>query len=157
MLCKGAINRWITLKFNEMDSLLKKMNFKDGMKIKTWNLPHELHHLNIEWDNAGHLANDSEKADFLLAFVKSEEEIKEIFPQLTEICTADELLWMAYPKGSSKKYQVSINRDSGWGIAGKYDFEVVRQVAINEDWSALRFRHLKFIKTLKRKFSTKDQ
>ncbi|WP_245752885.1 hypothetical protein [Algoriphagus hitonicola] len=133
------------------------MNFKEGMKIKIWNLPEELHHLRSDWNKSGHLAKESEKADFLLAFVQSEDEIKDIFPQLEKTCKSDELLWMAYPKGSSKKYKVSINRDSGWGIAGKYDFEVVRQIAINEDWSALRFRSIKFIKTLSRKFSTKDQ
>ncbi|HAH36603.1 MAG TPA: hypothetical protein DCL81_08800 [Algoriphagus sp.] len=76
---------------------------------------------------------------------------------MEKLAQEDELLWMAYPKGSSKRYQVKINRDSGWGILGKYDFEGVRQIAINEDWSALRFRNTKFIKTLTRKFSTKDQ
>ncbi|SDD01196.1 hypothetical protein SAMN04488104_10126 [Algoriphagus faecimaris] len=140
-----------------MDSLLKKMNFKEGMKIQIWNLPAELQDLSSTWRKSGMLAADSEKPDFLLAFVQSEQEINELFPLLQKMSDEDELLWMAYPKGSSKKYKVKINRDSGWGIAGKYDFEVVRQIAIDEDWSALRFRRLKFIKTLNRKFSTKDQ
>lgn len=140
-----------------MDSLLKKMNFKEGMKIQIWNLPAELQDLSSIWGKSGLLATDSEKPDFLLAFVQSEQEINELFPLLQKMSDEDELLWMAYPKGSSKKYKVKINRDSGWGIAGKYDFEVVRQIAIDEDWSALRFRRLKFIKTLNRKFSTKDQ
>ncbi|SFN67707.1 hypothetical protein SAMN04488519_101327 [Algoriphagus ornithinivorans] len=140
-----------------MDPLLKKMNWKDGMKIKIWNLPSELEKLEQEWKAAGYLASANEEAAFLLAFVKSQEEIERIFPEMEKLAQEDELLWMAYPKGSSKRYQVKINRDTGWGILGKYDFEGVRQIAINEDWSALRFRNTKFIKTLTRKFSTKDQ
>ncbi|WP_297335072.1 hypothetical protein [Algoriphagus sp.] len=140
-----------------MDSLLKKMNFKEGMKIKIWSLPDELNYLYESWNQAGLVSKESEQTDFFLAFVKSEEEIEQIFPQLATHSTNDELLWIAYPKGSSKKYTVNINRDRGWGIAGKYDFEVVRQISIDEDWSVLRFRSIKFIKTLTRKFSTKDQ
>ncbi len=59
---------------------------------------------------------------------------------------------MCYPKGSSKKYSCDFNRDTGWDIMGQYDLESVRAVAIDEDWSALRFRKVDFIKTMKRKF-----
>ena len=57
---------------------------------------------------------------------------------------------MAYPKGSSKKYQSQINRDHGWDALGHAGFEPVRLVAIDEDWSALRFRRLEFIKNMAR-------
>ncbi|MDG1276314.1 MAG: hypothetical protein P8O16_03470 [Algoriphagus sp.] len=69
----------------------------------------------------------------------------------------DQQLWIAYPKKTSKKYKATINRDSGWGELEAHDFEGVRQIAIDEDWSALRFRKIKYIKTMNRKFSTKDQ
>jgi hypothetical protein len=58
---------------------------------------------------------------------------------------------MAYPKGSSKKYKASINRDSGWESLGQHGFEGVRQVALDENWSALRFRKVEFIKVMTRK------
>ncbi len=35
-------------------------------------------------------------------------------------------------------------------MLGKLGFEGVRQVAIDEDWSALRFRRVEFIKTMSR-------
>jgi hypothetical protein len=35
-------------------------------------------------------------------------------------------------------------------MLGKLGFEAVRQVAINEDWSALCFRRVEFIKTMSR-------
>jgi hypothetical protein len=60
------------------------------------------------------------------------------------------VIWFAYPKGSSKKYKSEINRDSGWKVLGEAGFEPVRMVAIDEDWSAVRFRRVEFIKTLTR-------
>lgn len=145
------------LKNQVMDAILKKMNFKEGMKIKVWNAPQELNHLVQGWKYQGFLADDSESPNFVLAFVTTEDEVKKVFPEMAIFCPNDEIFWMAYPKGSSKKYKPSINRDSGWKIFGDHDFETVRAVAIDADWSALRFRRIRYIKTMTRQFSTKDQ
>lgn len=140
-----------------MDPLLKKLNFKEGMKIQIWNCPAELKDLEKEWTSMGFLAKDSDDPDFLLGFVLSEEEIRVLFDQMKPHLQKDEIFWIAYPKKSSKRYQVSINRDKGWKALGDQGYEGVRQVSINEDWSALRWRNVKFIKNLTRKFSAKDQ
>ncbi len=63
------------------------------------------------------------------------------------------MVWFAYPKGSSKKYKAEINRDRGWEALGKKGFEAVRAVAIDLDWSGIRFRQVTFIKTMKRNSS----
>ena len=57
------------------------------------------------------------------------------------------------PKGTSKKYQCTLNRDKGWEALGEAGFERVRQVAIDEDWTAIRFRRVEFIKTMTRRES----
>lgn len=140
-----------------MDAILKKMNFKEGMKIRVWNVPTDLESLVGTWEKEGLMAESNEKPTFLLAFAQTEEEVRKFFPQLHAQSPEDEVLWMAYPKGTSKKYKAQINRDSGWKILGEHDYEGVRQIAIDEDWSAMRFRKVKFIKTMTRKFSTKNQ
>jgi hypothetical protein len=48
------------------------------------------------------------------------------------------LLWIAYPKGN----KADINRDTLWPIVGEYGMRPVSQVAVDEKWSALRFRSL---------------
>jgi len=67
--------------------------------------------------------------------------------------TKDALLWFCYPKGSSKKYKCDFNRDNGWQALGELGFEPVRMVAIDEDWSALRFKPAEAIKTMTRSFA----
>lgn len=48
-------------------------------------------------------------------------------------------LWVAYPKGN----KADINRDTLWPIVAEYDLRPNGQVAVDEVWSALRFRPLK--------------
>jgi hypothetical protein len=46
---------------------------------------------------------------------------------------------VAYPKGG----RADINRDSLWPILAEDGFRPVSQVALDDTWSALRFRPLK--------------
>jgi hypothetical protein len=46
------------------------------------------------------------------------------------------VLWIAYPKGN----KADINRDSLWPIVADFDMRPNGQVAIDDHWSALRFR-----------------
>lgn len=47
--------------------------------------------------------------------------------------------WVAYPKGN----RADINRDSLWPILAEHGFRPISQVALDDTWSALRFRPLK--------------
>jgi hypothetical protein len=49
-----------------------------------------------------------------------------------------DVLWVAYPKAN----RADINRDTLWPILGEYGMLPVAQVAVDEVWSALRFRPL---------------
>jgi hypothetical protein len=46
------------------------------------------------------------------------------------------VFWVAYPKGN----KADINRDTLWPILADYDMRPNAQVAIDDRWSALRFR-----------------
>ena len=47
--------------------------------------------------------------------------------------------WIAYPKGT----RTDVNRDSLWPILAEHGFRPISQVALDETWSALRFRPLR--------------
>jgi hypothetical protein len=82
---------------------------------------------------------------FVLAFVATKVELDKIAAMVVSKTSGDALLWFAYPKATSTKYKCDFNRDSGWDILKQCGFDTVRQVAIDEDWSALRFRRIEFI------------
>ncbi len=91
-----------------------------------------------------------EAVGFLLAFVRSAGEIPVVAKALDGRFAEDPTVWLAYPKKSSKRYESDIERDHSWRPLGELGFEAVRQVAIDEDWSALRFRRVEQIATLRR-------
>lgn len=86
---------------------------------------------------------------FALVFVKTFAEIEAASRWLPK-AVGDATIWFAYPKGTSKRYRCEFNRDTGWAALGAAGFEPVRQVAIDEDWSALRFRRTEYIKSITR-------
>jgi hypothetical protein len=47
--------------------------------------------------------------------------------------------WVVYPKGG----RADINRDSLWPILSEHGMRPISQVAVDEKWSALRFRPLR--------------
>ncbi len=48
-------------------------------------------------------------------------------------------MWVAYPKGN----RTDINRDTVWPIVSEHGLRPIGQVALDDAWSALRFRPLK--------------
>ena len=127
-----------------------KLNLKDQTEIVVLNAPASfepelktLKGITVRRDTKGDI-------DFSLAFVMTQKEVDTLGPQVAKKAKGDAVVWFAYPKGSSKKYKSEIDRDSGWAVMGKAGFEPVRMVAIDEDWSAVRFRRVEFIKTMNR-------
>jgi hypothetical protein len=88
--------------------------------------------------------------DFSLAFVTTQKEVDTLAKAIAQRAKGDAVVWFAYPKGTSKRYKSEINRDTGWQVLGQEGFEPVRAVAIDEDWSALRFRRVEFIQAMTR-------
>jgi len=84
---------------------------------------------------------------FGLAFAVTQAQLDRYSKILAAASEGDAVLWFAYPKGTSKRYTCEFNRDSGWGVIRGAGFESVRMVAIDEDWSALRYRRVEFVKS----------
>jgi hypothetical protein len=84
---------------------------------------------------------------FGLAFAITQAQLDRLSSILAAASEGDAVLWFAYPKGTSKRYTCEFNRDTGWNVIRGSGFASVRQVAIDEDWSALRFRREKYVKS----------
>ncbi len=137
-----------------MTALFKKLNYKSQKQIVVINAPEsfkdELYTMQKEADIIIDV-DMVEKIEFAICFVTKQSEIEQFLFATKDKWLGDVIIWISYPKGSSKKYKCDFNRDSGFDVLGNYGFEGVRQIAIDNDWSALRFRKEKFIKTITRK------
>jgi len=85
-------------------------------------------------------AVSDEKYKFTLTFVVSQTELIAQAPILLKQTTPDAILWFAYPKQTSKAYESDLNRDICREMLETFGLESNRQVAIDDDWSALRFK-----------------
>jgi len=136
-----------------MDTVFKKLNLKNQKSVFVINAP-ESFEVNLDSIRDETLIIKSllgeSNIEFILIFVTKQAEIDTVIPEIASRLVGDAVLWMCYPKGTSKKYKCDFNRDTGWAIMGPYDLEPVRMVAIDDDWSALRFKKVDFIKTMKR-------
>jgi hypothetical protein len=133
-----------------MSAIFRKLNLKDQTEILVLNAPEsfEPELAALEGITVRRSLNDVDRITFTLAFVTKQQEVDSIAQAVAQKAHGDALVWFAYPKGTSKKYMCEFNRDTGWAVLGQLGFEGVRQVAIDEDWSAVRFRRVEFIKTM---------
>jgi hypothetical protein len=129
--------------------LFKKLNLGTHDEIVVLNAPESFESELRKLKGAKIVRNPkSPKAvKFGLAFAMTQSQLDRSASLLAAASAGDAVLWFAYPKGTSKRYSCEFNRDSGWGVIRKAGFESVRQVAIDEDWSALRFRRVEFVKS----------
>ena len=125
-----------------MSELLKKFNVKEQNTLFLWNKPEEFVSIQEEWSkNLNIVESPPEKpTDFLLVFVKDRQQLEESKPVIQRNMDLKGLIWIAYPKKTSKKYKSDIRRDDFWEGLKDLGLEPVRQIAIDDDWSALRFR-----------------
>jgi hypothetical protein len=78
-------------------------------------------------------------ADLVMVFVANRSVLEACILPLKARLAKNGALWICYHKGTSKVL-TDINRDTIWELTKPYGIAPVRQIAIDEDWSALRFK-----------------
>jgi hypothetical protein len=112
-------------------SLAKKLNLKAGMKLRVIGKPKSVDLGDVEVTS---LANVKD----VLVFLSRIADIDSVGAPVLEAARADRIAWAAYPKAG--QLGTDLNRDVLAKQLEKRGAQPVRQVALDEVWSALRFR-----------------
>lgn len=89
------------------------------------------------------IRNDLEgPLDWIQVFVKTTVDLAAVAPQLKAAIAPDGLVWISYPKGSSKM-QTDLTRDKGWEPLEVADLMWLSLVAVDDTWSAFGLRPYK--------------
>ncbi|HEY3007671.1 MAG TPA: hypothetical protein VGJ63_06330 [Micromonosporaceae bacterium] len=80
-----------------------------------------------------------ESANTAVVFARDAASLRSILQRHGGKLTRPDTLWVAYPKAGRS----DINRDSLWPNLAEYGLRPIGQVAVDNVWSALRFRPLK--------------
>ncbi|MER6952248.1 hypothetical protein ABT294_50390 [Nonomuraea sp. NPDC000554] len=89
-------------------------------------------------EGAGHVA-ELGQATVAVVFAADAAAARRVLDEHRDQLAEPATLWVAYPKGNRS----DINRDTLWPIVVEYGLRPNGQVAVDEVWSALRFRPLK--------------
>ena len=87
--------------------------------------------------------------DFVQLFVGSKADVDKHAQGAIDSVKPGGLLWFSYPKKSSA-IKTDVTRDIGWEEVAKAGWRPVTQIAIDETWSALRFRPVGDVKPRKK-------
>jgi hypothetical protein len=89
--------------------------------------------------------------EFMIIFAGNCADVKNLAPLAIHNLSADGVLWFAYPKKTAKELRSDIDRDHGWEPLEEMGFRSVSQVAVDDLWSALRFRNNAYVKSARKK------
>ncbi len=120
-------------------SLAQKLQIKSG-KLIVINAPKgyaeqltkELGDLTVSTRAAG-------QAEAVLLFVNSLAEAEKLTPKAGQLVKPEGMLWIAYAKGTSK-VKTDVNRDKLWAAVQPMGWQPIRQIALDDVWSAMRFK-----------------
>ncbi len=123
----------------------KKLGIKPGFKLLLLNAPEEHRQALSGLGNPVDTTPKSDASyDTVLGFAPTKADADKLSPAARKAVKPGGVLWMAYPKRSAAK--TDITRDTGWDDMYGARWRPVSLVALDETWSALRFRPVEDVK-----------
>jgi hypothetical protein len=113
-----------------MPTLAEKLQLKPDQTIRVVGRPTDV--------DLGDIPTGSDAAGPLLVFASSSAALPAHLADIVASAKADRLTWVAYPKAGA--LGTDLNRDRLAAILTAEGTQPVRQVALDDTWSALRFR-----------------
>ena len=127
--------------------LIKKLGIKPGQKMLILNAPEGyIQALGTLPAGAEVKISAGGTFDYVHLFVRNKADIDNHATTAMYSLKPGGLLWFTYPKKSSS-INTDITRDIGWDALTAAGIRPVTQIAIDDTWSALRFRPISEVKS----------
>lgn len=128
-----------------MKTIADKLGFKPGRRAWMVNAPEKLREiigLPVERPDGD--------LDLLLGFARDVAALGPLADRLLPIYKRGGSFWVAHPKKSGS-IRSDLSRDAGWDYLTQAGLIPVTQIALDDDWSALRFRYRDEVPKITRK------
>ena len=132
-----------------MSSTVKKLGLKSGMRALVLGAPSDyLNSLAPLPDRVEVSRNLSGTHEFVQLFATRKSEITKSAEKLLQSAAPGALVWISYPKKTSG-VDSDLSREVVWAAMEGTGWRPVSQIAIDDVWSALRFRPTQDVKSRK--------
>lgn len=125
------------------DGLLSKLQVRPGSRLKLLETPPEIA-AQLAGEGA-QLVDESAQCEAVVAFCNGPADVARLRYQAISGLQDDGLLWFAYRKGAAGKTS-GLTRDQGWDPLVDAGYTTVRSIAIDVNWTGLRFRLARLVK-----------
>ena len=113
----------------------ERLQVKGGRRLAVRGASHDLERAIGAFDSRAELP----RADVLLLAAPDRATLDADLPKVLAQAPRSAILWIAYPKLSSR-LAADLSRDIIRELAPRYQLDTVSQIALDEDWSALRLK-----------------
>lgn len=120
---------------NWLVNLAEKLQLRPGQSVFVADQPDGLV---LELPPESARTDDLRSADAALFFCLTRGDLERARARLVNAARKDRLVWLGYPK--ARRLGTDLNRNSVWELLSGDGIRPVRQIAIDDTWSALRFR-----------------
>jgi len=116
-------------------SVAAKLQIKPGQSVCVIGRPQDV---TLDLGQELSLAQDPRESDVVIVYCVGRADLEELSEPLLAAAGRDALTWVAYPKAG--QLGTDLNRDRLAALLQSEGVRPVRQIAIDEVWSALRLR-----------------
>ena len=120
-------------------TIAAKLQIKPGQRVAAVDPPSDYRSLIGELPPGATIVSDPSAADVVHLFVATQADLADRWPAVADAAQRASVLWVSYPK-RGPGITTDITRDTGWRPLRDAGWDPVSQVAIDDRWSALRWR-----------------
>jgi len=132
-----------------MTSIVKKLGLKPGMRVLVLGAPSGyMDSLAPLPDGVAVSESLGSAHEFVQFFATKKSEITKSAKKLLQSAAPGALVWVTYPKKTSR-VDSDLSREEVWAAMEGTGWRPVSQIAIDDVWSALRFRPIHDVKSRK--------
>ena len=132
-----------------MKKLLEKLNYKDPQRVALLNADDKFRTrlaATLKCVTVDTEIDQRFPYHFMMVFVKNIADVDRVACEVIHNLSDDGVLWFCFPRKTSKKIETDLSKDFGWKSLNDSGFHGRRLIIVNSNWSALRFKHEKYIK-----------
>ena len=131
-------------------TLFEKLNLKNEKNLLVQGLPSTIEKQFVKLSFAKNVTPllRIRKIDFALIFALNQKQLNDILKEVFPALHPEAKLWIAFPKSASKIVS-DLNRCCTWEYLRAEGFESNEEVILDYVWSALQFKRIEAVKTIK--------